>query len=69
VRRRASRYVNAGLHGGDMKTKTVLIGDGELSARDIEFIDEAVADALRDMGIEVTSFAWHIEVEIPEELT
>ena len=52
-----------------MKTKTVLVGDAELSARDIEFIDEAVADALRDMGIEVTSFAWHIEVEIPEELT
>jgi hypothetical protein len=49
--------------------KTVLVGDAELSARDIEFIDEAVADALRDMGIEVTSFAWHIEVEIPDAIT
>lgn len=49
-----------------METKTVLIGDNELSRQDLNAISEMVHDALRDMGIEPTSFAWHIEVEYTE---
>ena len=50
-----------------MKIKTIMLGDADINARDTEFIDEVIADALMGMGIEVTSFAWHIEVEIPDE--
>jgi hypothetical protein len=38
-----------------------------LSRRDFDAISEIVHDALRDMGIEPTSFAWCIEVEYTEE--
>jgi hypothetical protein len=50
--------------------KTALIGDNELSRKDLEAvsdISEMVHDALRDMGINPASFAWHIEVEYTEE--
>lgn len=47
--------------------KTVLIGDNELSRQDLNAISEIVHDALRDMGIEPASFAWHIEVEYTEQ--
>ena len=50
-----------------MKTKTIMVGDADMTARDTEFIGEVIADALMGMGIEVTSFAWRIEVEIPDE--
>jgi hypothetical protein len=50
-----------------MKTKTVLIGDNELSRQDLNAINEMVHDALRDMGVEPASFAWSIEVEYTEE--
>ena len=50
-----------------MKTKTVKVGHEDMSMRDTEFIDEVIADALMGMGIELTSFNWHIEVEIPDE--
>lgn len=50
-----------------MGVKTIMVGDAEMTARDTEFIDEVIAVALMDMGIEVTSFNWHIEVEIPDE--
>jgi hypothetical protein len=49
-----------------METKTILIGDDELSRQDLNAISEMVHDALRDMGIEPASFAWHIEVEYTE---
>jgi len=51
-----------------METKTVLIGDNELSRQDLNAISEMVQDALRDMGVEPASFAWHIEVEYTEEV-
>jgi hypothetical protein len=47
--------------------KTALIGDNELSRKDLEAVSEMVHDALRDMGINPASFAWHIEVEYTEE--
>jgi hypothetical protein len=49
--------------------KTALIGDNELSpcCKDLEAVSEMVHDALRDMGINPASFAWHIEVEYTEE--
>lgn len=50
-----------------MKTKTIMVGHEGMTMRDTEFIDEVIADALTSMGIEVTSFNWHIEVEIPDE--
>jgi hypothetical protein len=50
-----------------MKTKTVKVGYEDMTARDTEFIDEVIADALTSMGIEVTSFNWHIEIEISDE--
>lgn len=50
-----------------METKTVLIGDNELSRQDLNAISEMVHDALRDMGIEPASFAWHIEVDYTED--
>ena len=50
-----------------METKTVLIGDNELSRQDLNAISEMVHDALHDMGIEPASFAWHIEVEYTED--
>ena len=46
-----------------METKTILIGDNELSRQDLDAISEMVHDALREIGIEPESFAWHIEVE------
>jgi hypothetical protein len=50
----------------DTKLKTVLIGDNELSRQELNAISETVHDALRDMGIEPASFAWHLEVEYTE---
>lgn len=50
-----------------MKTKTVLLGDNELSRQDLNAINEIVHDTLRDMGIEPTSFAWCIEVDYADE--
>lgn len=50
-----------------MKTKTVLIGDSELSHRDLDAISEMVHEVLRDMDIDPASFAWHIEVEYTEK--
>jgi hypothetical protein len=47
--------------------KTVLIGDNELSRKDLEAVSEMVHDALCDMGINPASFAWCIEVEYTEE--
>ena len=47
----------------ETKTETVLIGDDQLSLRDLNAINEMVHDALLDMGIKTESFAWHIEVE------
>jgi hypothetical protein len=49
-----------------METKTVLIGNNELSHQDLNAVSEMVHDALREMGIEPSSFAWHIEVEYTE---
>jgi hypothetical protein len=49
-----------------METKTVLIGNNELSHQDLNAVSEMVHDALREMGIEPASFAWHIEVEYTE---
>lgn len=51
-----------------MGTKTVLIdvSTGGLSRRDIEYINDIVHEALRDMDIEPASFAWHIEVDYTE---
>ena len=46
-----------------MEYQTVLIGDNELSRQDLNAISEMVHDALREIGIETESFAWHIEVE------
>lgn len=46
-----------------MEYQTVLIGDNELSRQDLNAISEIVHDALREIGIEPESFAWHIEVE------
>jgi hypothetical protein len=46
-----------------MEYQTVLIGDNELSRQDLNSISEMVHDALREIGIEPESFAWHIEVE------
>jgi hypothetical protein len=43
------------------------IDEKDLSRRDFDAISEIVHDALRDMGIEPTSFAWCIEVEYTEE--
>ena len=48
-------------------TKTVLIGDNELSRQDLEAISEVVHDALREMGIEPASFAWCLEVDYTEQ--
>ena len=45
-----------------MEYQTVLIGDNELSRQDLNAISEMVHDALREIGIETESFAWHIEV-------
>jgi hypothetical protein len=47
-----------------MKTKTVIIDEstGGVSRRDIEYINDIVIEALRDMDIEPASFGWHIEV-------
>jgi hypothetical protein len=50
-----------------MTTKTILIGTDQLSRQDLDAVSEMVHDALRDMGIEPSSFAWHIEVEYAEE--
>ncbi len=49
-----------------MKIKTVLIGDDQLSRRDLDAISEIVHDALRDIGVDPASFAWHIEVDYTE---
>jgi len=49
-----------------MDTKTILIGDDQLSRRDIEYINDIVHEVLCDIGIEPVSFAWHIEVEYTE---
>lgn len=47
---------------------TVVIDElsGGVSRRDIEYINDIVYEALRDMDIEPASFAWHIEVEYTE---
>ena len=50
-----------------MKTKTVLIGDNELSRQDLNALSEMLHDVLLSMGINPASFAWHIEVEYTEE--
>lgn len=49
--------------------KTILIDEstGGLSRRDMEYLNEVVCEALRDMDIEPASFAWHIEVNYTEE--
>jgi hypothetical protein len=44
-----------------------LPSDNELSRKDLEAVSDMVHDALRDMGINPASFAWHIEVEYTEE--
>ena len=50
-----------------MKTKTVLIGDNELSRQDIAMMGEMLHDILLSMDINPASFAWHIEVEYTEQ--
>lgn len=50
-----------------METKTVLIGDNELSRQDIAMMGEMLHDILLSMGINPASFAWHIEVEYTEQ--
>ena len=47
--------------------RTCQIDAEGLSLRDFDAISEIVHDALRDMCIEPTSFAWCIEVEYTEE--
>ena len=50
-----------------METKTVLIGDNELSRQDVAMMGEMLHDVLLSMGINPASFAWHIEVEYTEQ--
>lgn len=52
-----------------MNTKTLLLGDVEISRSDLNAISEIVADALQELGIDAASFAWHIEVEYTEQTT
>ena len=43
------------------------IDEKDLSPQNFNTVNDIVRDALRDMGIEPTSFAWCIEVEYTEE--
>ena len=43
--------------------KTIMLGDDQLEVKDTEYLTDLIADALNDMGINPTSFAFHIEVE------
>ena len=43
--------------------KTIMLGDDQLEVKDTEYLTDLISDALNDMGINPTSFAFHIEVE------
>ena len=43
--------------------KTIMLGDDQLEVKDTEYLTDLIGDALNDMGINPTSFAFHIEVE------
>jgi hypothetical protein len=49
--------------------KMIMLGGDEISVKDSEAINWIVAEALSEMGIDASSFAWHIEVEYTEEVT
>lgn len=47
-----------------MKTmKTEMLGDGQWETKDNEYLTDLVGEILYDIGINATSFAFHIEVE------
>jgi hypothetical protein len=46
--------------------KTIMLGDDQLEVKDTEYLTDLIGDILNDMGINPTSFAFHIEVEYEE---
>jgi len=47
----------------DILTKEVELCGEDMNHQDAEFITETIYDSLRESGIDVTSFAWSINVE------
>lgn len=52
----------------DFATKDIELNGEDMNHQDAEFISETIGDTLREMGIEVTSFAWSLNIEyLPQE--
>ncbi len=47
----------------DFMTKEIELMGEDMHSQDSNFISEAIYDALREKGIDVSSFAWSVSVE------
>lgn len=53
----------------DLLTKEIELCGEDMNHQDAEFISETIYDALREEGIDVTSFSWSLNVEyLPQEV-
>lgn len=53
----------------DFMTKEIELCGEDMEQQESEFISEAIYDTLREKGIDVTSFAWSLNIEyFPQEI-